>query len=119
LSPSFFGQAATFVVDRFLHRPLGGLVEIGAALAQMVPRLARAAVAAFVSAIVCQLSNSERQQVQQEMRHLLRGLELLAWPAALIGLLVIWQVPGGFWLLVLTALVVVLTLEREMRAAHS
>ena len=116
-SPSLFSQTTAFVIERFVHRPLSGLVTISKALVMLVPKLLTAAVAALVSAIAGQLTGTERQQMQQELRHLIAGLQQLAWPVAFVGFLLIWQLPGGFWLLLMAAVMVLLTLDREMKMA--
>ncbi len=96
-------QAAEFVFDHFVRRPLQGLMGIAEALAQLLPDLTEAAVAAVIQAVSAQLSPAGRARVAQGFQQLWGGLKLLAWPIGLGVLLAVYQVSGVIWLLSLGA----------------
>lgn len=107
-------QAAEFVFDRFVCRPLYGLVQVCESLSMLLPDLAEATVAAVVQAVSAQLTPAGRARVAQGLQRLLTGLKHLAWPVGLGVAVLVCQFHGVLLLPALAAVLLLISLGGNM-----
>ncbi len=106
-------QTAEFVFDRFIRRPLYGLVQVCESLSFLLPDLAEATVAAVVQAVSAQLTSAGRQRIIQGLQQLLTGLKQFAWPVGLGVVVLVCRFPSIFWLPTLAAVLLFVSLGRN------